>query len=85
MQTNTDIKPRLLTDEQAATYLCISSRSVKRLRDEGLLPFVPIRGSIRYDMEDVDKFIIAHKSKHRELADQILNEIADAEHKNGKP
>ncbi len=76
MQTNTNVK-RLLTATEAAKYLNISSRGVSRLREQGLLPAVTIRRSVRYDLEDLEKFVKDHKTKDREIVDQLVKEVGE--------
>jgi excisionase family DNA binding protein len=85
MQADTEVKSRLLTVHEAAKYLGISSRSVTRLRDEGLLRSVKVRYCVRYDVEDLDKYIDSHKSKDREIVDQFVNEVADEQSSKENP
>jgi excisionase family DNA binding protein len=48
---------RLLSKGEVADLLNVSVRSVDRLRDEGLLKEVPVRGSVRFAPEDVADFV----------------------------
>lgn len=43
--------------------LAVSPRTVWRLKAEGLLPFVPLRGLIRFDLEDVRILIEGQKER----------------------
>ncbi|MCX7005352.1 MAG: helix-turn-helix domain-containing protein [bacterium] len=41
----------------AAAYLCVSKRTVRRLIDRRLIPFFKVCGSIRVDKEDLDMYL----------------------------
>ncbi len=56
MQTQTQIRPRLLTKEQAATYLSISKRSLERLIASKEIRPVYATG-YRFKVEDLDAFV----------------------------
>lgn len=47
----------LLTLLQVAQQLGVSTRTVVRLRDDGALPCVRIRGALRFDADDVAKLV----------------------------
>ena len=49
--------PALLRENQAARYLAIGARTLRKLRQEGALHYVRIRGGIRYAVEDLDRYI----------------------------
>jgi len=54
----TSSKPvRLLTPDEAAQFLSISQRTVKRLVAEGLLRAYKIRRSMRFKLEDLEAYI----------------------------
>jgi len=58
---NDTITPRLLTVRQTAAYLAISDRKLWQLTQENRLPAVKIGRCIRYDIADLDSFIVAAK------------------------
>lgn len=54
----TSHKPiRLLTPEEAADFLSVSVRTIKRLVTEGSVQAIRIRGSMRFRLEDLITFI----------------------------
>lgn len=54
----TSHKPvRLLTTEEAADFLSVSVRTIKRLVTEGTVQAIKIRGSMRFRLEDLITFI----------------------------
>ncbi|MDA8907055.1 helix-turn-helix domain-containing protein [Planktomarina sp.] len=54
----TSSKPvRLLTPDEAAQFLSISQRTVKRLVAEGRLRAYKIRRSMRFKLEDLEAYI----------------------------
>ena len=56
-------KQRLLSPQEAATYLGLGSRwAVRRLVLNGALPVVRLAGKWRLDLEDLDRLIAAKKS-----------------------
>ena len=56
-------RQRLLSPQDAATYLGLGSRwAVRRLVASGALPVVKLAGKWRLDLEDLEKLIAAKKS-----------------------
>jgi excisionase family DNA binding protein len=56
------IEKQLLTEKQAAELLKVSVMTLKRLRYAGTGPdFITIGRSIRYDPEDIDKYLTSNK------------------------
>jgi excisionase family DNA binding protein len=54
----TSNKPvRLLTPKEAADFLSVSARTIKRLVSEGNLPAVRIRNSMRFKLRDIEQYI----------------------------
>ena len=54
----TSHKPvRLLTPKEAAGFLSISARTIKRLVSEGSLPAVRVRSSMRFKLQDLETYI----------------------------
>ena len=51
---------QLLTVEQAAQRLSISSRTVGRMYRSGQIPYVKVRGRVRINPKDVEKYIENH-------------------------
>ena len=52
---------RLMTPDEAAGFLSVSTRTLKRLVAEGALGAVKIRGSMRFKLEDLEAFIEASR------------------------
>ena len=52
---------RLMTPNEAANFLSVSTRTLKRLVAEGKLGAVKIRGSMRFKLKDLEAFIEAKK------------------------
>ena len=52
---------RLMTPDEAAGFLSVSTRTLKRLVAEGALGAVKIRGSMRFKLEDLQAFIEANR------------------------
>ena len=48
---------RLMTPDEAAGFLSVSRRTLKRLVAEGELVAVKIRGSMRFKLEDLEAFV----------------------------
>ena len=48
---------RLLTPKEAADFLSVSSRTIKRLVSEGNLPAVRVRNSMRFKLQDLELYI----------------------------
>ena len=54
----TSHKPvRLLTLKEAADFLSVSARTIKRLVSEGSLSAVRVRNSIRFKLQDLELYI----------------------------
>ena len=52
---------RLMTPDEAAGFLSVSRRPLKRLVAEGELGAVKIRGSVRFKQEDLEALIKASR------------------------
>ena len=52
---------RLMTPDEAAGFLWVSTRTLKRLVAEGALGAIKIRGSMRFKLEDLEAFIEANR------------------------
>ena len=61
MATTENIKKRLFTVKEAATYLGRTPHAVRELQWDGLLPAVKVGRRIHFDVLDLDKFIDQHK------------------------
>ncbi len=55
--------PNLLTKKEAAERLRISVRSLDRLRSQGQLRTVQVRGAVRITDAEVERFIVRNTSK----------------------
>lgn len=63
-----DYKPvlhgeRLMTDGELATTLHVSSRALRDYRNEGILPYIRMKGNILYKESDIEKVLKAHEHK----------------------
>ena len=68
----TAIRPRLLTEEQAATYLGVSRPFLRKSRIDGnrvnhadAPPFIRAGRMIRYSVDDLNAWIVAHREEVR--------------------
>ena len=52
---------RLMTPDEAAGFLSVSNRTLKRLVAEGALGAIKIRCSMRFKLEDLEAFIEANR------------------------
>ena len=48
---------RLLTPKEAADFLSVSARTIKRLVSEGSLRAVRVRSSMRFKLQDLEIYI----------------------------
>ena len=54
----TSHKPiRLLNLKEAADFLSVSARTIKRLVSEGSLPAVRVRNSMRFKLQDLELYV----------------------------
>ena len=63
-----DYKPvfqgeRLMTDGELATILRVSQRALRDYRNEGLLPYIRMKGNILYRESDIEKVLKAYERK----------------------
>jgi excisionase family DNA binding protein len=61
MQDSTPTTARLLRPAAAAEYLAISERKLWQLTATSRIPAIRIDRSVRYDMADLDRFILVAK------------------------
>lgn len=54
---------RFMTDSELATILRVSSRALRDYRNEGILPYIRMKGSILYRESDIEKVLKAHEHK----------------------
>lgn len=52
---------RLLSTKAAAEYLSVNPSTVRRLHYNGILPAVRHFKFLRFDLQDLEAFIVAHK------------------------
>jgi len=48
---------QLVPMNEAAAYLCVSRRTVRRLIDRRAIPFFKVSGSVRLDRQDLDNYL----------------------------
>jgi len=74
-----DNTPRLLHPREAAAYLAISERSIWNLEARGLLKPVRVGRIVRFDREDLDRFIQTAKNSRpvpiKAVIPAVLNQI----------
>ena len=63
-----DYKPvlhgeRLMTDGELAAVLRVSSRALRDYRNEGILPYIRMKGNILYKESDIEKVLKTHEHK----------------------
>jgi len=63
-----DYKPvlhgdRLMTDGELATVLRVSPRALRDYRNEGMIPYIRMKGNILYKESDIEKILIDHEHK----------------------
>lgn len=54
---------RLMTDGELATVLRVSPRALRDYRNDGLLPYIRMKGNILYKESDIKKVLKAHEHK----------------------
>lgn len=54
-------KLKLLSIDEVADILGISSVTVRRLKDGRKIPFYKIGGSIKFQMTDIQEYILSHR------------------------
>ena len=54
---------RLMTDGELATVLRVSPRALRDYRNDGLLPYIRMKGNILYKESDIEKVLKAHEHK----------------------
>ena len=54
---------RLMTDGELATVLRVSPRALRDYRNDGLLPYIRLKGNILYKESDIEKVLKAHEHK----------------------
>lgn len=55
-----------LTEGQAATLLQVSTRTLNRWRHKGKLAYAKIDRTLRYRRQDIDQFILDHRTSKSE-------------------
>ena len=63
-----DYKPvlhgeRLMTDGELATALRVSSRALRDYRNDGILPYIRMKGNLLYKESDIEKVLKANEHK----------------------
>jgi len=54
---------RLMTDGELATVLRVSPRALRDYRNEGILPYIRMKGNILYKESDIEKVLKDHERK----------------------
>ena len=57
MNTSSNTIPKLLTPDELAEFLQISKTSVYRMIEKRLIPFFKVKGSLRFDKQDVLEYL----------------------------
>lgn len=53
---------KLLTKRETADFLRVSERTLDRLRQSKLIKSVKVRGGVRFEQKDVEKFLRQHRN-----------------------
>lgn len=61
MLSPTRIDPQLLNSRQAAKWLGVCERTLWSLRDSGEIPFCRIKRAVKFDVDDLRRFVDRHK------------------------
>jgi excisionase family DNA binding protein len=61
MSIDADRSPRLLTVAEAAEYLKVSVPTVRRLVAQRQIPFLKVRGAIRFTSDDIGSYLENHR------------------------
>jgi len=51
--------------QDALAALSISRRTLQKLRDEGILPFIRLQGKLFYKVKDLNSLLESRRSKHK--------------------
>jgi len=54
---------RLMTDRELATVLRVSPRALRDYRNDGILPYIRMRGNILYKESDIEKVLKTYEHK----------------------
>ena len=54
---------RLMTDGELASTLRVSPRALRDYRNEGILPYIRMKGNILYKESDIEKVLKDHERK----------------------
>ena len=54
---------RLITDNELASTLRVSSRALRDYRNEGILPYIRMKGNILYRESDIEKVLKSNERK----------------------
>jgi excisionase family DNA binding protein len=57
MQTTLQETPLLLTEKECSKLLRCCERTVARMRQAGEIPFIRLRGAVRYSRSDILDFV----------------------------
>lgn len=60
---NDEITAKLVNVQDAAKYLCISQRTLWTLTKSNKLPVIKIGRAVRYDLQDLEAFVLQHKTE----------------------
>jgi excisionase family DNA binding protein len=61
-----DLTPHaILTSEQAAEYLQVSLRTIKKLMSDGQLAYIKVGRSTRLHRDDIDDYLARNRRKRR--------------------
>ena len=52
---------RLMTDRELATVLRVSPRALRDYRNDGILPYIRMKGNILYKESDIEKVLKTHE------------------------
>jgi len=56
---------RLLTDAEVADFLKVSRRTLQEYRNNGILPYIEMKGKCVYKESDIEKVLKTHERRNR--------------------
>ena len=59
------VEAKLLTDGELAEVFRVSPRALRDYRNDGILPYIRMKGNILYRESDIEKVLIKNESKTR--------------------
>jgi excisionase family DNA binding protein len=55
------VESRRLQIQESASYLGVSTTTLRRMKNKGEIPFYKVRGLLVFDTRDLDKYLAANR------------------------